>query len=1786
MLKTNRIFKFTLARTMSTSCKRIAMYMDGTWNTPQSDTNVHRLYEKTVTSKEQLPIYFQGVGTSWGDYFTGGLFARGMTDIIRDVYDRLVQEYNKDDHIFLFGFSRGAFEVRALLGFLDTCGLRTSGSPVTAKQLWDQYEAVNKNPEKTRTLDRLLALSDAEKDKLKGIEKLMVDHCQPIKVHFVGVFDVVAADPQSDQHRYGQNPTKFGRIAHAMSIDEHRGAFQVMYCEEPPQQFIRDIPIGSISQLPREPIANSKPDDEQKADKQAVHFVEQRWFPGVHSNIGGGFSETDVLSKIPLRWMQQCAIKEGLQFFEEFKLDGNEHVLNKNQMDIDWKQWVMKLGHNHYRPMNTDTSVNETIDKSVFERYQNKDMNYKPENLKKWAASLNINLDTFTPADVWAETGHPRWFIGVHSHVGGCMAESDMLSKITPHWIQQRAAKSGLECKRFIHLDGTEHLPNRNQADFDLGTWLLHFLGFQYRDSDFSVNETIDKLFLNGVGMKPGERVLGALFAYGITDIIQKAYRFLSDNYNKGDEIYLFGFSRGAYEIRLLIAFLQTCGLRKEICPVSIQQLWDYFETTHSDKRKPTRDQLETWKNEHNYEPEGIEKYLLDYCQPVNIKFVGIFDAVAADLHTERYKFGQDPRKIGRVAHALALDERRGFFPAMLFEEPLPSQDKRELKDFIIVNVCDCEEDEEIKKCDKKSVHLIEQRWFVGVHSHVGGGKSETDILSKIPLHWIQQRAAKAGLVFKRHIHLEGNEHLHCASQMNIDMEQKLLQKLSLKDREIGYVASLNETIDKTVFERYQKKELEYRPANLKAWAERKDINLNLAIDPPYTRWADTGKVLLHKCHEVTQTSKSQYVCQDDEDEQSTNVKKSLDNPFEMKKVLISMTPNVIIVVKDHDSRNTISFKAFRKRASMDNTESTDTKDLYLPTMPLSPQYEWSQDESTIKLDIPLKNASRKDVDFYVADLIIKVNFKPYVLLVDLIDSIVPDTTLIKIINGVMHLCVNKAQNGLWKELIFHGTKNDILERRKASMARKTLAEQQLAEKRKETKYATEKKTLRDQMALDEHERQRLDDLKANEKQREEEAMYRSFQELQTSTKAPQRLINPPKQVKYEMNTIIEDDPSFDTESEDEFKDEPEEDESFQVSNNTTEEVIYIPAPRESQQSKISFTPRVFPTPSRESTAADEEDWLMKNRKHLKNHKGLNYNSVQDISETDPVWLKAKADEFYHHRDFLSARNAYTEALSIDSTMTAYKYIDTKYSYIYLCADDCSTALAQLPDNGETSADPGAIHRLKVRALIRRGTAYAQLGMYSQAKADYGVALTMHPENVDLQLDFARITQLDECYRIKQQADAAFAQQDFKVTKELYTNALQVDNTFVACLSNRAACSLALLDAPSCIEDCSQALNLLEEAPKDGPITLSAIPLPGTSKRKAWVLKTLVRRGTAYVSLKLYKEAEADFRDALVLDPDNNKLQQDLNCIQDFLKFSRGAFEVRKLIRFLHTCGLRMNDKVSTSRLWEYFKERHKPDRDLISFDELVRDTSKIQHGYEVIQNDMLLNCQQINIVFVGFFDTIAADCKAFECMYGQNQDQIKNIFHAMALDEQCGFSPDMPITKPNYIRKTSEKVKQRWFIGAHSNVGGGFSKNDVLARIPLHWMQNEAAKVGLEQNVIQLEGHEHLESNSQLSLDWIQWTLSKLPNTLKGYVEAETGALLANRMTDIIRYACKFLVNDYNPDDKVYLFGFSRGTFEVRVLIGFLHTCSLRDDISPVSNFTAMELFRSHSCGQQTKVG
>ena len=118
--------------------KRLVVFLDGTWNSVDSNTNVWRMRAlmaaKGKDGRPQLVYYGLGVNG-----FLGGVFGHGLDDNIRLAYEWLIENYNEGDEIFIFGFSRGAFTARSLAGLVAIDGILKAGSPIGTSELFKRY---------------------------------------------------------------------------------------------------------------------------------------------------------------------------------------------------------------------------------------------------------------------------------------------------------------------------------------------------------------------------------------------------------------------------------------------------------------------------------------------------------------------------------------------------------------------------------------------------------------------------------------------------------------------------------------------------------------------------------------------------------------------------------------------------------------------------------------------------------------------------------------------------------------------------------------------------------------------------------------------------------------------------------------------------------------------------------------------------------------------------------------------------------------------------------------------------------------------------------------------------------------------------------------------------------------------------------------------------------------------------------------------------------------------------------------------------------------------------------------------------------------------------------------------------------------------------------------------------------------------------------------------------------------------------------------------------------------
>jgi uncharacterized protein (DUF2235 family) len=364
--------------------KRIALFLDGTWNSVQNNTNVWRAKSLCVSSEEQISYYSQGVGTLFGQRFMGGAFGYGLDAEVVNAYEWLIENYDQGDQIFIFGFSRGAYTARALSGLISECGLLSAGSPLSVDQLYARY--------RKREIRSIRQLAHEPESSLTIEERWLKKYSRPIAIWFIGVWDTVGAlgipfgrIPFISRSQYNFLQTDLwidNDVAyHALAIDEHRAAF--------------------APSLWTWPYAKDDPSATGAYAFPAIERVEQRWFVGAHANVGGGYAD-DILAQRPLNWLLQKATARGLILKDgaSADADGQEGRINNSFMEMAFGIYAFfhlfipfkrKVGQVTIDSKDgTKYIVNETIDESVFARWAN-DKSYRPKGLASWANRRQVD---------------------------------------------------------------------------------------------------------------------------------------------------------------------------------------------------------------------------------------------------------------------------------------------------------------------------------------------------------------------------------------------------------------------------------------------------------------------------------------------------------------------------------------------------------------------------------------------------------------------------------------------------------------------------------------------------------------------------------------------------------------------------------------------------------------------------------------------------------------------------------------------------------------------------------------------------------------------------------------------------------------------------------------------------------------------------------------------------------------------------------------------------------------------------------------------------------------------------------------------------------------------------------------------------------------------------------------------------------------------------------------------------------------------------------------------------
>ena len=338
--------------------RRLVVLADGTWNRPdqrdrgkRKPSNVSKLARAIVPvtrdGTSQLVYYHQGVGTAWtvSDRWLGGGFGIGLLRNVIDLYQWLVYNYAEGDEIYLFGFSRGAYSVRSLAGLIRQFGLLPKDRAFYMPEALKLYR---------RRADP------------STIQDFRATHkTRTPCITLIGVWDTVGA--------LGVPIPLFNLLSrrlfefHDMTLDPSvRHARHALAINERRRPFKPTLWLG-------DPAPNQT--------------IEQRWFAGVHTNIGGGY-EKDGLANVALKWMVDEAEKLGLVVDREFLKPYKPFVGDKLRRSMTLF-YLLLWPYN--RPLLTTAPSTEVIDQSVYALYRDKPT-YRPKNLVRLIERNNLDV--------------------------------------------------------------------------------------------------------------------------------------------------------------------------------------------------------------------------------------------------------------------------------------------------------------------------------------------------------------------------------------------------------------------------------------------------------------------------------------------------------------------------------------------------------------------------------------------------------------------------------------------------------------------------------------------------------------------------------------------------------------------------------------------------------------------------------------------------------------------------------------------------------------------------------------------------------------------------------------------------------------------------------------------------------------------------------------------------------------------------------------------------------------------------------------------------------------------------------------------------------------------------------------------------------------------------------------------------------------------------------------------------------------------------------------------------
>ena len=312
--------------------KNIVIFSDGTGQEggKGNNTNVYKLFNMIEDrTPHQVAFYDRGLGTGFRR-LSGSAFGVGISRNVRECYEFLFENYQAGDKVFLFGFSRGAFTIRSLSGFVNLIRILPKSRHELIKQAYKIYK-----------------INDKVKRKVIAEEFLSRHHTMRCPIEFIGVWDTVGAlgvpfRPLDfiNPFRHDFHDTQLARNVvygcHALAIDDQRRTFHPTLWDE--------------------------------RDDFTKQRVEQVWFAGMHTDVGGGY-EKHGLSDISLEWMIIKAARSGLRIYPRHKVDvrsnadGHMHDSRGGLLSGLYRRKVRELTARIKSPVIHQSVLDRTLDR-------------------------------------------------------------------------------------------------------------------------------------------------------------------------------------------------------------------------------------------------------------------------------------------------------------------------------------------------------------------------------------------------------------------------------------------------------------------------------------------------------------------------------------------------------------------------------------------------------------------------------------------------------------------------------------------------------------------------------------------------------------------------------------------------------------------------------------------------------------------------------------------------------------------------------------------------------------------------------------------------------------------------------------------------------------------------------------------------------------------------------------------------------------------------------------------------------------------------------------------------------------------------------------------------------------------------------------------------------------------------------------------------------------------------------------------------------------------------------